>query len=539
MSYVQHVAPKSTPQTQPIFGQKQVVNSAGGYVYEISKWDRLNRFLILGCPENTYYSTAKKLTVENAQCVLDCAKEDAQRTIGTIVQISDAGRAPKNDPAVFALGLLAGNGYNVAEALPKVCRIGTHLFMFVETVNALRGWGRSLRRAVAGWYTSQDPSSLAYGVVKYQQRNGWSHRDVLRLCHAKSESLNPVFQYITKGFEVAAGSVPPIVIAHESAKGANEGGIVNLIRESNLPRESIPTQHLNSPKVWEALLENMPITAMVRNLGKMSAIGLLAPLSDASQLVSERLMDVSRLKKGRVHPIALLIAQKIYAQGKGDKGSLTWTPVPQVVDALNDAFYLAFEAVEPTGKKWLVGVDVSGSMASGSIAGCPLTPREGAAALAMTLLRTEPQTFVHGFQGGRGQWSSSRYALPPGCKDDALEGFLDLGLSKSMRLDQVIQKTANLPFGGTDCAIPMLYAMKKHIPVDAFCLVTDNETWQGNVHASVALKQYRKEMGIDAKMIVIGMTATKFSIADPNDPGSLDVVGFDASCPVVMSDFVR
>jgi 60 kDa SS-A/Ro ribonucleoprotein len=37
----------------------------------------------------------------------------------------------------------------------------------------------------------------------------------------------------------------------------------------------------------------------------------------------------------------------------------------------------------------------------------------------------------------------------------------------------------------------------------------------------------------------VGMTSTGFSIADPNDAGMLDVVGFDAATPAVIGDFAR
>jgi 60 kDa SS-A/Ro ribonucleoprotein len=40
-------------------------------------------------------------------------------------------------------------------------------------------------------------------------------------------------------------------------------------------------------------------------------------------------------------------------------------------------------------------------------------------------------------------------------------------------------------------------------------------------------------------LVVVGLTATNFSIADPNDSGMLDVVGFDASAPNVIADFAR
>ena len=92
--------------------------------------------------------------------------------------------------------------------------------------------------------------------------------------------------------------------------------------------------------------------------------------------------------------------------------------------------------------------------------------------------------------------------------------------------------------GGTDCAQPMLWAMKNNTPVDVFIVYTDCETWAGAVHPSEALKQYRKKMKIDAKLIVCAMSSSSFTLADPNDPGMLDMAGFDSAAPLVINNFV-
>jgi 60 kDa SS-A/Ro ribonucleoprotein len=84
----------------------------------------------------------------------------------------------------------------------------------------------------------------------------------------------------------------------------------------------------------------------------------------------------------------------------------------------------------------------------------------------------------------------------------------------------------------------MLYATEKKLAVDVFVVYTDNETWFGEIHPTQALAKYRQATGINAKLIVVGTTATCFSIADPNDAGMLDVVGFDASVPAVMTQFL-
>ena len=64
-----------------------------------------------------------------------------------IVAISRDGRAPKNDPAIFALAMAASADDEATrklalDALPDVCRTGTHLFAFTRYVEQFRGWGR-------------------------------------------------------------------------------------------------------------------------------------------------------------------------------------------------------------------------------------------------------------------------------------------------------------------------------------------------------------------------------------------------------------
>jgi hypothetical protein len=76
--------------------------------------------------------------------------------------------------------------------------------------------------------------------------------------------------------------------------------------------------------------------------------------------------------------------------------------------------------------------------------------------------------------------------------------------------------------------------------IDVFVVYTDNETWFGKIHPTEALKRYRQEMNQpNAKLIVVGMQSNSFTIADPNDKGMLDVVGFDSAAPQVMSLFAE
>ena len=85
----------------------------------------------------------------------------------------------------------------------------------------------------------------------------------------------------------------------------------------------------------------------------------------------------------------------------------------------------------------------------------------------------------------------------------------------------------------------MLRALEKGLKVDAFVVYTDSETWAGKIHPVQALREYREKTGIAAKLVVVGMVSNGFTIADPDDGGMLDVVGFDAAAPAVIADFIR
>lgn len=555
--YAQHVNEKETPQREKA-SDKQRKNAAGGYTFVLDKWGRLDRWLILGAEGGTYYASESKLTKDNAKALKECLNEDGPRTVERIASISEAGRAPKNDPAIFALAMAAGHKdlatrKAALENLQRVCRIGTHLFQFVDSVKAFRGWGRGLREAVVKWYLERDEDRLAYQVVKYQQRDGVSHRDVLRLAggalsdYEQSRAQKAVFRWIVAGDNfgkreverregkdatygtIARKHVPDLILAYEEMKQADSvKAVVKLITEHRMTHEMVPNDFKGKAEVWEALLQNMPVGATVRNLGKLSNVGILAPMSKGSKLVAERLGNQDAIRKARLHPLQVLVALNTYSRGRGVRGKLSWDVVPQVVDAMDEAFYLSFGAIEPTGLNRLIALDVSGSMCGPEINRMPgITPRVGSAAMAMTTVRTEANYQVIAFTGGG--WG----------RNQALSNVTQLSLSKRMRLDTVVNTISNLPFGGTDCALPMLWALHNKVEVDAFEVYTDNETWAGAIHPHQALEQYRQKTGRDAKLSVVGMTSTEFTIANPEDAGMLDVVGFDTATPNIMADFFR
>jgi 60 kDa SS-A/Ro ribonucleoprotein len=547
---------RQTPQSQPA-GKATTKNAAGGHVFAIDDMARVRRFLVLGTSGGTYYTRPQELTKANAEAVVRLAQSDPVALVDTITEISVAGRAPRQNPCIFALALAAsladeaGRAYALA-ALPKVCRIGTHIYLWSSYIEGFRGWGPALVRAVASWYNTKDTDRLAYQILKYRQREGWRHADLLALSHPKPiEAIRDnLYRYIVdtmtgrdpervermaphrERYQVfPAGEVPALpdlVGAYEAVQQSSPVGAVNLIAKHDLSWEMLPDRLLSEPMVWEALIaKGMPQTALMRQLPRLTRLGLTD--SRTGTVIAGQLDNAELLKRGRVHPINILVAQRTYASGRSVAGEATWTPTPRITDALDSAFYKAYGAIEPAGKPILLACDVSGSMGSPA-SGLPISCREVCAALSLVTLNVEKGAEVIGFSDGR---SHAGYGGYFGANSMATR----LDISPRRRLDDVTRYMAGMNFGRTDCALPMIWALKNKLDFEAIQIYTDNETWFGQVHPWQALDTYRQKVGHDVKLTVVSMTATGTSIANPDDPSQLDIAGFDSNVPQVLSEF--
>ncbi len=306
MTYLKRHGTRRVPQWAPLAGQTP--NSAGGHSWAVDVWTRLRRFLILGSEGGSYYAGEWALTRENTQAVAEAVREDGRRAVAEILVVSAEGRAPKNDPALYALAVAAGaedveTRRAALDALPRVARTGTHLFQFVRPCGGLPRLGPRTAACGRPLVRRRGRSTRSrYQAVKYRQRAGVTHRDVLRLAHPArrvgagnpaldvSDEHARLFEWIVRGGET--DGLPRVVegfVRAQEAASAREAAA--LVREYRLPREALQPEHLTSPEVWEALLEDMPMTALIRNLATMTRVGVLAPGSDGTARAVAQLGD--------------------------------------------------------------------------------------------------------------------------------------------------------------------------------------------------------------------------------------------------------
>jgi len=656
----------------------QVMNCSGGYVWQLTPIEHVSRYLVLGGAKDmgNYYKQADEVSHECALSVLQMVRSpDATQFVqlcDLLKAVSIAGRAPKQEPVILSVAaaiVFAKNAQEkeIAFETAKACiRIPTHMFMLAGFVRDLsmakptnkgKGWGAGFRRTMAHYYLSHTGRDLAFHMTKYQNREGWTHADMIRMLHINPATLaddgarlmfdyvmmkyarkpktpsektlatlasqkvaivpNP-FKPLTKaefveklnaistpqiptsasiaapaplvaattqkpgsqtvaskvaGFVSALTSVMPssasassaatkpveddtfVVISGEDdeagsssqkKKGSSQSQLQQvafllkhlhaiheagekkditlacaLIRSGRLVREHVPTTLFGSKEIWLTLLETMPLEALLRNLGKLTQIGVAA---EKHREIVVRLTNQTEVLKARIHPIKVLVASKVYTNGCGDSGSLTWTPNAYIGVALTDLFRISYGAVTPTGKRIMLGIDVSGSMSSAVLGSKVLTCRDASIAMALLYLETEKNVSAVAFS------NTLTDLLAPSSKNR---------LTRGMTLQQALAATNGMNFSSTDCVLPIQHAIKHNLQIDAFIVITDNETYAPNEHPQNALVRYRELTGIQAKLIVLGMTGNCFTIVDPTDRNTLNLAGFDTSTPEIASMFMR
>lgn len=477
-------------------------------------WKAAMRFLVMGTETGTFLAGHRSFLPEQATNTISLIKSDGIRFVETLAEVAKSGQAPRHDALLYSLALASALGetptrQRALSHVTSICRTGAQLFEFVTAAEQLRGWGRGMRKAVADWYVSSNVDDLTHQALRHHQGGGWTHRDLLRLSHPKppTEGHRVLFKWIID--EVLTGPNPTI----EAAMALTEPGapVADLIREHRLTRHIVPPELLCRPEVWDALLQDMPVAEMIGNLGGMTRSGLLTSSSAATHHVVDKLLNETLLRRAKIHPISFLFAHAAYAQSHA-----SYEPVRPIVDALDSAFKLAYSALEPTEKRSLIGIDGSGSMTTATVGGSRLSACEAATAMALITSSTEP-------------------TCTPMVFADSLR---KLPFSKGMTLAQALQHTREVNFGAIDCSLPMVWAAKQRVETDLFVVYTDKKTGFGKIHPTQALADYRQRLGINAKLITVSLCGNPFTIADPGDPGMLDVVGFDACVPAALREFI-
>lgn len=521
MSYKFYVKNK-TPQTQPIPGREaeMIQGRSSGWMFKTEIWTVLRRCLLIGTAQSTYYAGKHELTSEFIDVVRDAIAQNPDRVAEEILYASD-GRSINNNAPILALVLLSMGETPEAkraftQIFPQVVRTGSHFYEWLSYTKSMRGFGKVVREAGKAWLSCEDVKGLAYQLLKYQQRQGFSHRDALRLFHVKppTKDHDRLFQWVTQGWDNLPKQVDSDALVqiwwYEWLK-RNPEQTHRAIKQGRLTHEMVAPVGKMDQRAWQLLFEEMPIGALLRNLGSLTQLGVLNS-DNAKNLerVSSVLNNAEPLRKGRIHPIDVLKALKTYKSGgQLGRSQKTWQPVSRVVSTLEKALELSFSVLPPTNQVFMHAIDVSGSMSYYNVDSIGLTCCEIATTMALATAKAESYCKIRGF---------------------ATE-FRDLKITSRDSFSDAIAKATDQNFGGTDASVAYDWAIKQRFKADVFCFWTDCESWAGRKHPSQALAEYRRKVNPNAKAVYISLAPYNISLVDPQDPLSWDIAGFDPGTP--------
>jgi 60 kDa SS-A/Ro ribonucleoprotein len=469
----------------------EFVAAVGGTVVGIreetksGRWQQFARFLILGTGNGVYYAGERNLTTTQAEPVSDCLVEDGQRVVAAIGEMARSGRVPSHNPILLALAMAASPKYadaatNTAalDALPEVARTALHLKKFVNYVAAERGWGRSLRSAIGRWYVEKPARELARQMLKQRKRGRWSHADLLRLAHPKpsSKAHNALFRWAVEG---ELGRLDPELREGELRQLYGFEAAKHAVDKHEIIGliEDYQLTHEMVPAEWLSAPEVWE--ALLEGMPFCTLLRNLHQLTAAGVITPQG--ETTALVAARLadrHRIARAKASPVTVLAALMEYRRT-NGVPAIATALEAAYHLSLEAATPLEARTLTMLD-AGSPVSSTVIGMLMARSEGA-----TIHPT---------------------------------------VSRADRLEQVTAAVAAHNGG---------IGFDRQSGTEAFlCLAGDGAMLP-------ALRRYRAETGIAARLVVIAENAVQPPLGAVDDPGVLQVVGFDASVPAVVAEFLR
>jgi 60 kDa SS-A/Ro ribonucleoprotein len=334
----------------------------------------------------------------------------------------------------------------------------------------------------------------------------------------------------------------PMVARYKAAQEAvTPEQAIAAVREHSTPWEWLPSRFLSNPDVWEALIETVGITALMRNLARMSRIGTLPAIGGVTtERVVSRLTNTDAVQRGRIHPMTAWLAQQTYMSGSSQphlrKPPTRWQPNPRIGAALSKTMQAGFATALKCGKNIAQFVDASGSMQSGLVLANGSRVGDAyqtACTVAAIMAKIEPNLVTLDFDSTtsfgwalRTRREASGYVKGgPGVYQSRITPETDLSDIHTWRPHG----------GGTDLSLPFQWAIAHKVNVDGFVIYTDDETWAGRQHPTEALTAYRAAHNPQAKVAVVTLTPAGHTIGDPQDPGVINIAGMDASLPQVLT----
>ncbi len=485
-------------------------NSAGGVAYSLSSEAALAQYVMTGCLNGTFYTSAERQLDE----IILLSYEVDDRFLGQLAIYARQKGYMKDTPALLCALLASRNIALLKEVFPQVIDNGKMLRNFVQMIRSgvtgRQSLGSAPRQLVRNWLSSASEKQLLHACVGQDP----SLADIVKMVHPKptTKEMDAFYAWLLKK-RVKANLLPPITQEYEQWK-------VN--RKAQVP--DVPFQMLTSQELskndWIQIAKNAGWQMTRMNLNTFLRHGVMDH-GRVVDVIAKRLKNKAQIKRARAFPYQLMAAYLNVSREMPRK----------ITNALQEAMEIALENVPKLKGRVYVAVDISGSMhssVSGYRAGSTSQVRciDVAALMAASILRKNPEAVI----------------LPFEC---------DVRQVKLNPYDSVMrnaQKLSNMPAGGTNCSAPLSYINRKNLKVDTLIMVSDNESWLDNPHygwygggkATKTLEEWAqiKQRSPEAKFVCLDIQPNTTTQAKERRD-ILNIGGFSDQVFHLISDFAN
>jgi 60 kDa SS-A/Ro ribonucleoprotein len=452
-------------------------NSDNYPAYERATEEQYLQTLLTNTVGNTFYADKNELLQEANQMHDAMIQKDAEyaaKALGFARQEGFMRLQP-----IFGLVKLFELAPGIAKkAFSKVVFIPSDLqdFMTVLSGQGHGEGGRAVKREVSAFLNCVSE----YWALKYNgQGRGYSLGDMVSTAHPKatSEKQNAIFQYLI-GKEYNADLVPQISAFEQLKKATTSEDKIRLITEGRIPHEVATGAVKPDKAIWNAILPQMPIFALLRNLNTMDRAGVL---DENRQYITEKLTNAEALKKSKILPFRFLNAFNKVESG--------WAK-----DVLRHCVELTFGNLPEIPGRTAVFLDISGSMDGEYL-------RIGSV-FALALFKKTKGNGVFWL------FDTNTY--------DPKASLHDSILSQAERIHTV---------GGTDTGAPVRALIGNKEKVDNIIIITDEQQNTGSPFYR-NLVAYREKINRDTRAFVIDIAPYRSAMIPPSDKNSWYIYGW-------------
>lgn len=348
-------------------------------------------------------------------------------------------------------------------------------FTILEGLGRGQG-GRSIKRQVTRFLNNISE----YWAIKYNGRGrGYSLGDIVKTVHPKpiSDKQKAIFAYLV-GKEYDKTQVMQISAYEALKKTTDVKEQIALIQEGKLPHEVVTGVIKPDKEIWNAILQQMPIFALLRNLNTLDRAGIL---DENRNYITSILNDPERLAKSKILPFRFVTAFHQVEKA--------W-----IKDVLRQAVEMTFDNLPEIYGKTAVFLDVSGSMEGDYL-------RIGSVFAVALYKKTKGNGIF---------WTFDTRVYDP----------------QPSMYDSILTQAERIKAGGgTDTGAPVEKLRKDNIYVDNIIIITDEQQNTGSPFYK-ELEKYRRSINPNTKAFVIDIAPYRSAMIPLTDKNTHYIYGW-------------